>query len=240
MSAYAIDPTATDSGFHFLYDDAVGVIFSDEPQLFEVKLVRSNGSPALTGQCFVDMLPQPGLFSVQKHFIASGQQVLPLTCAADFMPGDLFGVAHAPLLRVPLNALQHDDQAGEPHPGQTAGHQVSAVTSSPATGEAASAVTSPSPALLDRLNQDQRSSILRVWAGLPPHLREIAFNLHDPGWTPSAIDQLGNVLCEFPDMFSTSKTDFWSCSLMPFEISIPEGSAPVTSRPHRINPILAN
>ena len=26
---------------------------------------------------------------------------------------------------------------------------------------------------------------------------------------------------------------------MPFEISVPEGSAPVTSRPHRINPILA-
>ena len=30
---------------------------------------------------------------------------------------------------------------------------------------------------------------------------------------------------------------FWS--LKPFEISVPEGSAPVTSRPHRINPILA-
>ena len=27
--------------------------------------------------------------------------------------------------------------------------------------------------------------------------------------------------------------------MMPFEISVPEGSAPVTSRPHRINPILA-
>ena len=27
--------------------------------------------------------------------------------------------------------------------------------------------------------------------------------------------------------------------MMPFEISVPEDSAPVTSRPHRINPILA-
>ena len=26
---------------------------------------------------------------------------------------------------------------------------------------------------------------------------------------------------------------------MPFEISVPEGSAPANSRPHRINPILA-
>ena len=38
--------------------------------------------------------------------------------------------------------------------------------------------------------------------------------------------------------FSTSKTDF-ACCLMPFDISIPEGSAPVHSRPHRMNPILA-
>ena len=34
-------------------------------------------------------------------------------------------------------------------------------------------------------------------------------------------------------------TEFGSRSLMPFETSVPEGSAPVTSRPHRINPILA-
>ena len=47
------------------------------------------------------------------------------------------------------------------------------------------------------------------------------------------------MLCEFLNVFSTPKPDFGSCSLMPFEISVPEGSAPVTSRPHRINPILA-
>ena len=55
---------------------------------------------------------------------------------------------------------------------------------------------------------------------------------------PSAIEHLGGMLCEFPDVFSTSKTDFGSCSLMAFEIPIPKGSAPVTSRPHRINPVL--
>ena len=93
--------------------------------------------------------------------------------------------------------------AAEPHPDQFADSQVSAVTSSPDTGEAASAVTSPSPALLERLNPDQRSSFLRVWARLSPHLREITFNLHDLGWTPSAIEQLGDVLGEFPDVFGT-------------------------------------
>ena len=114
MSAYAIDPTAADGGFHPLYDGAVGVTLSDEPRLLEVNLVRCNGSPALTGQYVVDMLPQPGLFSVQEHFIASGQQVLPLTGDADVEPGDLVGTAHAPLLLVPLNALQNGDHAAEP------------------------------------------------------------------------------------------------------------------------------
>ena len=46
-SAYATDPTATDGGFYLLYDGVVGVTLSDEPQLLEVNLMRSNGSPCL-------------------------------------------------------------------------------------------------------------------------------------------------------------------------------------------------
>ena len=46
------------------------------------------------------------------------------------------------------------------------------------------------------------------------------------------------MLCDFPDVFSPSKTDFGSCFLMPFEISVLEGISPVTPRPHHINPIL--
>ena len=49
VSAHAIDPIAEDGGFHLLYEGTVGVTLSDEPQLLEVNLVRSNGSPALTG-----------------------------------------------------------------------------------------------------------------------------------------------------------------------------------------------
>ena len=137
-----------DSGFHLFYDGTVGVTLSDEPQLLEVNLVRSNGLPAQTREYLVDMLPQPGILSMQEHFVASGRQVLPLTGVADFEPGDLVGVAHVPLLRVPLDALQHATHVAEPHPGRTADCQVSAVTSSLDTGEAASAVTSTSTALL--------------------------------------------------------------------------------------------
>ena len=77
--------------------------------------MRSNGSPALTGHYLLDMLPQPGILSMQGHFVASGRQVLPLTGVADLEPGDLVGVAHAPLLSVPLGALQHAIHAAEPH-----------------------------------------------------------------------------------------------------------------------------
>ena len=101
------------------------------------------------------------------------------------------------------------------------------------------APASPLSALLERLTPEQRASFLCVWERLPPHLRAVSFDLHGTGWTPPAIEQLADFLCDFTDVFSKSKTDFGSCSLMPFAISVPEGSAPVISRPHRINRILA-
>lgn len=82
-------------------------------------------------------------------------------------------------------------------------------------------------------------SFTTMWKTLPPHLREISFNLHGPGWTPKAITGLGNVLQEYHDVFSNSPADFGSCSLFPFKFTVPPGSAPVTSRPYRVNPIVA-
>ena len=65
VSAYAINPIAADGGFHLLYDSNVGVSLPDEPQMLEVNLVRSNGSPALTGHYLVDMLPQSSFLLTQ-------------------------------------------------------------------------------------------------------------------------------------------------------------------------------
>ena len=110
--------------------------------------MRSNGSPELTGHYLLDMLPQPSILSTQENFVASGRQLLPLTGVADLEPGDLVGVAHAPLLSVPLGALRHAADVLEPHPDQFTDGQVSAVSSSPDTGEAALGVTAPSPTLL--------------------------------------------------------------------------------------------
>ena len=77
VPAYAIDPIAADDGFHLLYDGTVGVTLSDQPQLLEVNLVRSNGSPALTGHYLVDILSQPDILSKQERVVASGRKVLP-------------------------------------------------------------------------------------------------------------------------------------------------------------------
>ena len=158
----------------------------------------------------------------REYLVAAGRQLLPLTGVADLEPGGLVGVARAPLLSVPLGALQHVTHAAEPHPGQTADCQVSAVTSSLGTAETASVVTSPSPAL--PAIGPRPAFFVGASESDCRHTWEITFDIHDPEWTPSAIEQLGDVLCESPDVFSTSKTDFGSFSLMPFEISVPEGS----------------
>ena len=209
VSTYVIDPTAMDGVFHLLYDGTAGVTLFDKPQLLEVNFARSNGSPALTGQYLLGMLPHPGILPMQEHFVASGRQVLPLTGVADLEPGDLVGVAHAPLLRVSLDALQHDIHAAEPHPGQLADCQASAVTSSLDTGEAASAATSPSPALLERLNPDQRSSFLRVRARLRPHFGRLRLTYMTLNGPPRPSSNWVVCSANFP-MFSTSTTDFGS------------------------------
>ena len=99
--------------------------------------------------------------------------------------------------------------------------------------------STPSPALLDRLSAGQRTSFLQVWHRLPEHLRAISFDFHGPGWDPEITQQLGDTLIEFADVFSRSSTDFGSCSLLPFEITVPPDCPPVKSRPYRVNPIVS-
>ena len=87
----------------------------------------------------------------------------------------------------------------------------------------------PSPALLERLSTDLRSSLLQTWKLAGTHARNLVLfarpcldpGRHVPVWrTPG-----------FSDVFSKSSTDFGSCSFLPFEISVPPNSCPVTSRP---------
>ena len=61
------------------------------------------------------------------------------------------------------------------------------------------------------------------------HVWEIDFGSHGPGWTPAVITHWGDVLAESPDVFSSSASDFDSCSLLPSKVSVPPNSSPVTS-----------
>ena len=186
------------------------------------------------------MLHRDGLSSDSEIFVAHGQQHRPLWGFTDLEPGDLLGTSSSPF-PIPPSALQDPSTEHPPTPSDI--HDLHdnilvAVDASSPT-DASTPRTTPCPKLLERLDNSQRKSFLRTWDRLSLHLRDIKFDLHGSGLSPAVINALGNVLCEFPDVFSTSKTDFGSCSLIPFKISVPPDSAPVISRPYRINPILA-
>ena len=127
--------------------------------------------------CFLDLTyPQR-----RNTFVASGRQVIPFVGVSNVEPGDLLSAAHAPLMCVPLDALQHGGRPSGPSSDPPEVTPVSAVTASPLA--AAAATASPSPALLERLTLEHRASFLHVWERLPSHLRAVAFDRHDPEWT---------------------------------------------------------
>ena len=80
---------------------ATRVTLSDDLHLLAANLVCRGGSPALTGHCLVDMMPQPDLPLVGEHFVPSGRQFRPVVGVSDLEPGDIIRAAHAPLLSVP-------------------------------------------------------------------------------------------------------------------------------------------
>ena len=114
VSAYALDPAASDGDFHLRYEGPVGATLSDDSQPHAVNLVRNNGSPALTGRLLFDMMPQSDLSSIENQFVAFRQQVSLLADAAGMNPGDILGVAHAPLNGVQLDASQHKHRVSNP------------------------------------------------------------------------------------------------------------------------------
>ena len=79
-------------------------------------------------------------------------------------PGDFPGVAHAPIMSVPLDALQHVGRPSSPSSDPPGVTPFSAVTAPPLAAVAATAL--PSPALLERLTPEPRASFLCVWERL--------------------------------------------------------------------------
>lgn len=212
--------------------------------MIEVNLVRSNDTPALTGQNLVDMLPD--VSSNEEIFVSGGRQFVPLAGAAELEPGYVLGTSAAPLMRVPVEHLkQYGDEADTSCsvPGPIIGstddeadrtaeppmschdpfvnHLRSGHASVPEPGKTvpvdpAAAKKSPSPPpqhVMERLSAEQRVSFESLWNRLPPHLKTVKFDLHGPGWSSDVIKELGDLLHDFQDVFSTSSTDLGSCRL---------------------------
>ncbi|CAB1117464.1 unnamed protein product [Ectocarpus sp. CCAP 1310/34] len=222
---YATHDDAPTSLFHLTHAGSSGISLGPESAFVEVDLVRSSGMPALMGEYLVSFKPEVG--------------------CAELEPGDIIGVSAAPLLRVPVDTLEAAPSSIPTGPTtSTSPPRVNVVGPKSGTHRPPDPASAPPPPklpqqeLLDRFSEAQRSSFMRLWDRLPAHMHDIAFDLHHPGWTPEAIDRLADALVEYSDVFSTSKTDFGSCTIMPFTLSVPAGTKPVASRPHRINPLM--
>ncbi|CAB1121588.1 unnamed protein product [Ectocarpus sp. CCAP 1310/34] len=201
--------------------------------------------PALIGEYLVSFKPEVGVLSSPDAFVSNGLQRIPLAGYAQLEPGDVIGVSAALLLRVPVETLQAAPSSIPTGPKtSTSPPRVNAVGPKPGTHRSPDPASAPPPPkpppqeLLDRFSEAHRPSFMRFWARLPAHMHDIAFDLHNPAWTPEAIDRLADALVEYSDVFSTSKTDFGSCTIMPFTLSVPAGTKPVASRPYRINPLM--
>lgn len=57
---------------------------------------------------------------------------------------------------------------------------------------------------MDRLDDAQRHSFERLWIRLAVDLHDIMFNLHDPGWSPKAIESLADASGDHADVFFKS------------------------------------
>ena len=236
-AAYIRNHEVSDAAYHLVYDGQ-GVSLTDLPQLIPAKLVRFDGSPALTGHYMVNLLPVHNDSNPSERFVSSGRQPIPLMGHQELEPGDVLGTASSPVLRVPLEALTLHDVPAD----------VSALAGSSTTPASQTALPhsttlnppdEPPPELLHRLDHSQRESFLRLWNTFPPHIRRIDFALDAAGWDPTAVDALSITLTTYADVFSSSKLDYGECSLRPFEIKVPPGTQPIQSHPYRLNPVLS-
>ena len=109
-AAYIRSREAQDAVHHLVYDGP-GMSLNTFPQLVPVNVTRLDRSPALTGHYMVDVITTHDGQDPAEYFVVSCRQTIPLTGYRDLEPGDILGVASAPLLRVPLEALtQYDVQ----------------------------------------------------------------------------------------------------------------------------------
>ena len=97
----------------------------------------------LSGAMWTTCYPSPTCPLWRNTLSPPSDRSLTLVGVANLVPGDIFGVAHAPLMCVPLDTLQHDSRAPVLSSGPPAMTLIAAVTASPL----AAVVARPRPRL---------------------------------------------------------------------------------------------
>ena len=181
-AAYVHSHGAPNTAYRLVYDGP-GISLNITPQLVPVHLIRLDGSPALTGHYMGNMITTHDYQDPSEHFVGSSRQSIPLTGYRDLEPGDILGTASAPLLRVPLGTLaQHDAPINVTPVAESLSPATPLTETTNANPDPPDA---PSPELLQRLHDDQRTAFLRLWNTVHPHIRRIDFALDGPGWEPA-------------------------------------------------------
>ena len=208
-SAFISDDRHTDDVHHLRFAGTKLFLLSYSPKLVKVNLVRQIGALRLPSITWSTCSPAR-TSSPTRNFRLRRTPDYPILA-----PGDLLGTSLSRLVQEPLATRGHpslDPPVPPPTPGVHALHDNIPVASEnhpPANPHVPP--IAPCPQLFARLEAGQRTSFLNLRDRLPPHLRDIIFDLHGSGWSPSVIHSLGDVLCKLPDVFSTSKTDFGLC-----------------------------
>ena len=218
--------------FHLVYAGANAVDVGSGPQILEVNLIRASGAPALIGNYRVDVKPEFSSPPWGPYLVQEGKQYFSIEGMGVIQPGDILGTSSGPLFE-----FSPDDRYSDEYLSllEFLAYPYSPEVLNLDTEDDSSSSWSPG-----ELSEDvQRQAFDIMYTRLPPHLKSINFNLHGPEWSPQDIRRLGDVLIQYEDRFSKSKTDLGYCRTCPFKIELKPGTTPVSSRPYRTNPLIS-
>lgn len=98
VSTFIHDNRSTTDTLHLELAGFHAISLSSTSSLVPLNLVRSSGTPALTGHYLVDKLPHNGISSETEVFVTDGYQTIPLSGFKGLEPGDILGTSTSPLI----------------------------------------------------------------------------------------------------------------------------------------------
>lgn len=160
------------------------------------------------------------MLSLSETFAAANRRVIPPACWAELKAGDIFGLACAPLLHVPVSTLERSETRKTDH-----------MTASAALSfdNDRSPVKDLPPGPVRQFEKDQRNVYLRIPDILPLRLGEIsstsAERIHQLRWSRGSARAAHSA--NFLNEFSKPLTpDLDALDLLPFNVNFFRGEYP--------------